>query len=94
MIDDIFAKFDGAFAENTIRAYRSDFIQYQTWCLENSLAPILATADTVEICVNYLSEINKSDAKRSEVILALKRMHRKIGRTQQQATPLTKPLLK
>ena len=30
MIDDIFAKFDGAFAKNTIRAYRSDFIQYQT----------------------------------------------------------------
>ena len=26
MIDDIFAKFDGAFAKNTIRAYRADFI--------------------------------------------------------------------
>jgi len=47
MIDDILAKFDGAFAENTIRAYRSDFIQYQAWCLENSLAPIPATADTM-----------------------------------------------
>ena len=41
MIDDIFAKFDGAFAKNTIRAYRSDFIQYQTWCLENGLAVII-----------------------------------------------------
>jgi hypothetical protein len=29
MIDDILAKFDGAFAKNTIRAYRSDFIQYR-----------------------------------------------------------------
>jgi len=28
-----------------------------------------------------------------EVILAIKRMRRKIGRAQQQATPLTKPLL-
>ena len=28
-----------------------------------------------------------------EVILAIKRMHRKIGRAQQQATPVTKPLL-
>ena len=45
MIDDIFAKFDGAFAKNTIRAYKSDFIQYQTWCLENSLVPIPASAD-------------------------------------------------
>jgi len=114
MIDDIFAKFDGAFAKNTIRAYRSDFIQYQTWCLENSLAPIPATADTMSMYVDYLSGNNKSatirrrinslgtvlklsknydPTKQPEVILALKRMHRKIGRAQHQATPLTKPLL-
>ena len=114
MIDDIFAKFDGAFAENTIRAYRSDFIQYQTWCLENSLTPIPATADTMSMYVDYLSGNNKSPTirrrinslgtvlrlsknhdptKQPEVILAIKRMHRKIGRAQQQATPLTKPLL-
>jgi integrase len=114
MIDDIFAKFDGAFAENTIRAYRSDFIQYQIWCLENSLAPIPATADTMSMYVDYLSGNNKSatirrrinslgtvlklsknhdPTKQPEVILALKRMHRKIGRAQQQATPLTKPIL-
>ena len=114
MIDDILAKFDGAFAENTIRAYRSDFIQYQNWCFENSLVPIPATADTMSMYVDYLSENNKSatirrrinslgtvlklsknndPTKEPEVILALKRMHRKIGRAQQQATPLTKPLL-
>jgi site-specific recombinase XerD len=114
MIDDIFAKFDGAFAENTIRAYRSDFIQYQTWCVESRLEPIPATADTMAMYVDYLSENNKSatirrrinslgtvlklsknfdPTKDPEVILALKRMHRKIGRAQQQATPLTRPLL-
>jgi site-specific recombinase XerD len=114
MIDDIFAKFDGAFAKNTIRAYRSDFIQYQTWCVENRLVPIPATADIMAMYVDYLSENNKSatirrrinslgtvlklsknhdPTKQPEVILALKRMHRKIGRAQQQATPLTKPLL-
>ena len=114
MIDDIFAKFDGAFAENTIRAYRSDFIQYQTWCVASRLEPIPATADTMSMYVDYLSGNNKSatirrrinslgtvlrlsknhnPTKQPEVILALKRMHRKIGRAQQQATPLTKPLL-
>jgi len=36
---------------------------------------------------------NFDPTKDPEVILALKRMHRKIGRAQQQATPLTKPLL-
>ncbi len=114
MIDDIFAKFDGAFAKNTIRAYRSDFIQYQTWCFENRLVSIPATADIMAMYVDYLSETNKSatirrrinslgtvlklsknydPTKQPEVILAIKRMHRKIGRAQQQATPLTKPLL-
>ena len=114
MTDDILAKFDGAFAENTIRAYRSDFIQYQTWCFKNRLEPIPATAENMALYVDYLSGNNKSatirrrinslgtvlrlskhhdPTKQPEVILAIKRMHRKIGRAQQQATPLTKPLL-
>ncbi len=114
MIDDILAKFDGAFAENTIRAYRSDFIQYQTWCSNNKLKPIPASADAKAIYVDYLSYINKSatirrrinslgtilklsknndPTKDPEVVLALKRMHRKIGRAQEQAAPLTKILL-
>jgi len=114
MINDIFAKFDGAFAKNTIRAYRSDFIQYQTWCFENRLEPIPANADNMAMYVDYLSANNKSatirrrinslgtvlklsknhdPTKQPEVILALKRMHRKIGRAQEQAKPLTKTLL-
>ena len=114
MINDIFAKFDGAFAKNTIRAYRSDFAQYQNWCRHNNLDPIPATADTMAMYVDYLSENNKSatirrrinslgtvlklsknhdPTKQPEVILALKRMHRKIGRAQEQATPLTKSIL-
>ena len=36
---------------------------------------------------------NYDPTNQPEVILAIKRMHRKIGRAQQQATPLTKPLL-
>jgi len=114
MIDSILAKFDGAFAKNTIRAYRSDFIQYQTWCSHNNTDSIPATADAMAQYVDYLATIRKSATIRRrinslgtilklskhydptnqpEVILAIKRMHRKIGRAQQQATPLTKPLL-
>jgi site-specific recombinase XerD len=114
MIDYIFAKFDGAFAQNTIRAYRSDFAQYQSWCLQNNLKTMPASAANMATYVDYLSENNKSatirrrinslgtvlklsknhdPTKDPEVILALKRMHRKIGRAQEQATPLTKNLL-
>jgi site-specific recombinase XerD len=114
MIDDILAKFDGAFAENTIRAYRSDFVQYQTWCSQNNMDFIQATADAMAQYVDYLATVKKSATIRRrinslgtvlklskhynptnqpEVILAIKRMHRKIGRAQQQAKPLIKPLL-
>jgi site-specific recombinase XerD len=114
MIDDILAKFDGAFAKNTIRAYRSDFIQYQAWCSHNNIDSIPATADAMAQYIDYLAAIKKSATIRRrinslgtvlklskhynptnqpKVILAIKRMHRKIGRAQQQATPLTKPLL-
>jgi site-specific recombinase XerD len=114
MIDSILAKFDGAFAKNTIRAYRSDFIQYQAWCSHNKIHSIPATADVMALYVDHLATIRKSATIRRrinslgtilklskhydptnqpEVILAIKRMHRKIGRTQQQATPLTKQLL-
>lgn len=114
LIDDILAKFDGAFAENTIRAYRSDFIQYEQWCLQQKIKPIPASADHLACYVDHLSTYTKSatirrrinslgtilrlskkydPTKEPEVILAIKRMHRKIGRSQKQATPLTKILL-
>lgn len=114
MIDEILAKFDGAFAANTIRAYRSDFIQYEQWCLKSDHKPIPATAEVMASYVDYLSQNAKSatirrrinslgtvlklsknhdPTKEPEVVLALKRMHRKIGRAQEQAIPLTKTLL-
>jgi integrase len=110
MIDKIFERFDGAFAENTIRAYRSDFEQYSKWCALKSIPPIPATADDLAMYVDELSHTCKSatirrrvnslgtilklskntdPTKDPEVVLALKRMHRKIGRHQKQATPLS-----
>ena len=109
MIDEIFEKFNGAFAENTIRAYRSDFKQYLKWCALKNIPPIPATADNLAMYVDELSHTCKSATIRRrvnslgtilklskntdpttepEVVLALKRMHRKIGRHQRQATPL------
>ena len=111
MIDEIFEKFDGAFAENTIRAYRSDFEQYSKWCTNTGIPPIPATAYNLALYVDDLSSTCKSatirrrvnslgtifklsrnpnPTKDPEVVLAIKRMHRRIGRQQKQATPLTK----
>jgi len=53
---------------------------------------------TIRRRINSLGTVLKlskhyNPTNQPEVILAIKRMHRKIGRAQQQATPLTKPLL-
>jgi site-specific recombinase XerD len=114
MIDEIFEKFDGAFSENTLRAYRSDFRQYEAWCVTNKQPSLPATAEPIAEYVDYMATGNKSatirrrvnslgtifklskhpdPTKEPEVVLALKRMHRKIGRQQKQAAPLTKDIL-
>ena len=113
-INDIFEKFDGAFAENTMRAYRSDFRHYQTWCEKNGTSSLPAHAELLARYVDELSLSHKSatirrrinslgtvfklsknadPSKAPEVVLALKRMHRRIGRQQAQATPLTRDVL-
>ncbi|MDB4165536.1 tyrosine-type recombinase/integrase [Gammaproteobacteria bacterium] len=114
MIEELFARFDGAFAENTMRAYRSDFRHYQSWCEKNGIPSLPAQADLLARYVDALSLSHKSATIRrrinslgtvfklsknldptqdSEVVLALKRMHRRIGRQQAQATPLTRDVL-
>ena len=114
MIEELFSRFDGAFSENTLRAYRSDFKQYEAWCAKKKQPSLPATAHLMAEYVDFMATQNKSatirrrinslgtifklskqpdPTKEPEVILALKRMHRKIGRQQKQATPLTKDVL-
>ena len=114
MINELFARFDGAFAENTLRAYRSDFRHYQTWCEKSGIPSLPAQAEILASYVDELSLTHKSatirrrinslgtvfklsknadPSKAPEVVLALKRMHRRIGRQQAQATPLTRDVL-
>ena len=60
MIDDLFAKFDGAFAPNTIRAYRSDFTHYIAWCAKNNITAIPADEQTLADYVTSMANTLKS----------------------------------
>ena len=37
MLDELFKRFDGAYAENTLRAYRADMNDFVNWCEEHEL---------------------------------------------------------
>jgi len=42
MIDELFEQFEGAFAENTIKAYRADFNRFSQWCCDGRIDPLAA----------------------------------------------------
>lgn len=114
IIDDLFTKFNGAFAPNTVKAYQNDFKHYLAWCKENQKIAIPPEVDSLAAYVEDMSRSLKSatirrrinslgsvfhlsrlpdPTKDPDVILALKRMHRRIGRAQAQAYPLTRDIL-
>jgi len=55
MIDDLFKRFDGAFSENTIRAYRADFMHYQAWCQCNGLTPFPTTGEQLASYIDAMA---------------------------------------
>ena len=101
---------EGAYAPNTIRSYRSDYMHYSSWCQEYQYDPLnihedkfadyilqmgeSLTVATIQRRVASLSSIfnlTKSTNPTNEpvVILTFKKLRRKFGKPQKQATPLT-----
>jgi integrase len=73
-------------------------LQPTPWRMYVDYLATVKKSATIRRGINSLGTVLKlskhyDPTKQPEVILAIKRMHRKIGRAQQQATPLTKPLL-
>jgi len=106
----LFDSLEGAYASNTIKAYKADFTHYQRWCQRNHHEPenICATifvqyldemsqkltSATIQRRIASISQIFKlrsipNITKEPEVLLALKKINRRLGRSQKQATPLT-----
>jgi integrase len=47
MIDKLLSDLHGAFAENTLRAYRADFKVFSSWCAGNEIDPLSANPNEV-----------------------------------------------
>jgi len=109
-MEKLFKSLEGAYAPNTIKAYKTDFTHYQRWCQKNHHEPenVCATvfvqyldemsqkltSATIQRRIASLSQIFKLTStpnitKEPEVLLALKKINRRLGRSQKQATPLT-----
>jgi site-specific recombinase XerD len=109
-----FKSLEGAYAPNTIRSYRSDYMHYSNWCQEYHCDPLNIheqqfadyilemgenlTVATIQRRVASLSSIfsltkSANPTKEPVVILTTKKLRRKFGKPQKQATPLTYDIL-
>ena len=108
-------RIDGAYAASTIRAYRSNFSKFISYCELVGADALPALPETIAAFVEKLTEdryhsstirqvlasiasihtLNNyaNPTTHSEVKIAVKRMHRKIGRFCQQAYGINKDLL-
>ena len=60
MLDELFKRFDGAYAENTLRAYRSDMNDFMQWCDRNDLQFDQLPGEEMAHYVEHLSESRKT----------------------------------
>ena len=67
MIEALFEKLHGALSENTLRAYRSDYTHFTTWCQEHEVEPL---AHEPTAMMNYLTHM----ASQSSVATIVRRL--------------------
>lgn len=60
MLNELFKEFDGAFSDNTLRAYRADLQHYFQWCADQGVKAIPATDEVMSRYVMAMSETYKS----------------------------------
>ena len=56
MIDQLLRNLHGAFADNTLRAYRADFKVFSVWCADNEIDPLSASATEIANFVTTQAE--------------------------------------
>lgn len=109
-IEKFFNSLEGAYAPNTIRSYRSDYMHYSDWCRTYQYNPLditecqfseyisdmggrltIATIQRRVASLNSIFHLTKSSnpVKEPLAILTMKKLRRKFGRPQKQATPIT-----
>ena len=67
MIEELFEKFDGAFAPNTIRAYKSDYTDFSQWCQANKVNQYQACGVDIASYITHLAKTKKSATIRRRV---------------------------
>ena len=90
MIDQLLKKLEGAYADNTIRAYRSDFEVFANWCEEKDLCALPAVPDTV-VCFISFDMTQSSSATIRRRMASISRIHKLARETRAEESSTTRP---
>jgi site-specific recombinase XerD len=55
-VEEIFARFDGAYAKSTIRSYQGNFARFSRWCEEAGADPLNVSPEELARFIDYLGE--------------------------------------
>ena len=53
-VDEIFARFDGAYAESTIRSYQGNFAQFSRWCEKAGADPLNVSPEELARFIDHM----------------------------------------
>ncbi len=75
MLDKLLKKMNGAYAENTIKAYQSDFTVFSNWCASKELCPLPAEPETICDFIIFDMQDSASSTIRRR-IASISRLHK------------------
>ena len=74
MIDQLLSRFEGAYAASTIRAYRSDFADYQAFCTATHATALEPNSQVLADYINHMVKSQKKAATIQRRIACLSRL--------------------
>jgi integrase/recombinase XerD len=80
-------RLEGAYSENTIRAYRADFADFEEWCGRAGADSLPASPETVAAYIEALAPV-KTPATIGRRMAGIGRVHRLLGHANPTATDL------
>ena len=75
MITHLLNKMEGAYAENTIKAYRTDFEVFANWCNSNDLCPLPAEPETICDFITFDMQTSTASTIRRRMA-SIRRIHK------------------
>jgi len=74
-INNLLSKLEGAYADNTIRAYRSDFEAFACWCVQENVCSLPAIPDTIVCFIEFDMALSSSATIRRRMA-SISRIHK------------------